>query len=276
MRWAGRIALVLLGVAIGAAAGLYGWSEWALHHDVGVPLRPIVADRSPAGIAEGARLARIDGCMGCHRDGHGGRFVDAPMFAVLDAPSFASLTARADDAHLARAIRQGVSIEGRPLFVMPPHPVMADEDVARLIGYLRTLRPAPGDVVRTRRFGPLGRLAIVRGTAPFSAHPPLIGFARRPADVGAYFAEGTCIGCHRMDAPHEMGPADTAPPLAMVAASYDDAAFRRLLRTGVAASGHETGLMSEVAKGGLHLLSDGEIAAIHAYLRGRATAMPAQ
>lgn len=274
MVWFKRATLAAAAIILLDAALLYGWSEWLLRRDQGVPLHAVTADRSAAGIAEGARLAAIEGCTICHAGGHGQVFIAAPLFATLVAPAFPALAARASDAQLARAIRQGVSVDGRQLFIMPPHPALADEDAARIIGWMRTLRPSPADVPPRRGFGPLGRWALVTGHAPATPHLPLTGGARRPPDAGAYFATTTCLGCHRLYEAHAINPQETAPPLATMAAAYDDARFRRLLRTGVGPGKPDLGLMSEVARGGLYRLSDAEIAAIHAWLTVQAEKAP--
>ncbi len=276
MKWLVRTLGALVALALLATALLYGASGWALRRDREVPLQPLTADTSVAGIAEGARLARINGCMSCHAGGHGRLFITDPKVALLSAPAFASFVPEESDAQIARSIRQGVDGGGRQLFIMPSHRWLADDDTARIVGYLRTLKPSPADVPRQRSFGPLGRLAILTGGLRESQHPALAGGPHRDADSGRYFAQSVCLGCHQLYQPSPVGPKDIAPPLAMIAASYDDAAFLRLLRTGRGLSKPDLGLMTEVAKGGLDRLSDGEIVAIHAYLRKQADKPPAQ
>lgn len=50
--------------------------------------------------------------------------------------------------------------------------------------------------------------------------------------------------------------------------------FQRLMRTGVASGNRKLGLMAEVSRNDFRHLTDGEIAAIHAYLKERAARMP--
>ena len=52
--------------------------------------------------------------------------------------------------------------------------------------------------------------------------------------------------------------------------SYGLPEFTRPLRTGIGADGNEHGLMTEVARARFHLLTDQEIADLHAYLIARA------
>nr|HET7858884.1 c-type cytochrome [Caldimonas sp.] len=100
--------------------------------------------------------------------------------------------------------------------------------------------------------------------------------AKTPAAAGAEHERArhlvgiVCAECHGGDLKGN-GWNTGAPDLAVVA-GYSAQQLTRLLRTGVGADGREHGLMSRVAKDRLHHLSDGEIAAIHAYLLARATA----
>lgn len=79
----------------------------------------------------------------------------------------------------------------------------------------------------------------------------------------------SCGECHGRDL-GGWGPEDDAPSL-IVAKAYSDAAFARLMKTGVAADGKETGtaFMSEVARERFSVLRDDEIAALKAYLDQR-------
>ena len=65
------------------------------------------------------------------------------------------------------------------------------------------------------------------------------------------------------------GPDDKAPDL-RVAAGYDAAQFRALMRTGRPPSGKDLGLMSTVSKNDFSHLTDSEIDSLHAYLAARA------
>lgn len=267
VRTAMRIgASVVAAAVLVALVVVYGASEWNLRRDRNVALTRVTADWSIAGIAEGKRLAHIEGCLGCHGEGHGKLLFDQPLIAVLTAPAFADSAKIASDDQLARSIRQGVSPTRQQLWVMPSHRYLADDDTARIIGYIRSFRASPSDLPYRRSFGPIGRLAILLGRIPESAHPPLLGGPRRWANTGEYFVRLSCLGCHNL---HTARPALThepAPPLAEVAASYDRAAFVRLLRTGRGQSATNLGLMSEVSRESLRYLSDEEIGAIHAFL----------
>jgi mono/diheme cytochrome c family protein len=102
------------------------------------------------------------------------------------------------DDMLARAIREGVSHDGRPL-----HPQMwygsfrhlPDEDVAAVVVYLRSLPPVRNALPRTElREAELERIAA--GLKPITA-PVVAPPASTPAERGAHLLGlADCAGCH--------------------------------------------------------------------------------
>jgi len=280
MRILRRIAIGLAGIIALALVALYGGSEWALARGHDVPLASLAIPHDAASVAEGGRLARITGCRGCHGpDGGGHVLVDDPMLGRVVPPALARVAATESDAELDRTIRHGVDKQGHTLFVMPTRALryLADDDRARIIAWIRSLKARPDDVTATTSFGPAARALIVSGMLPPSVHPETVSPATRPADIGRYFANVSCAACHDLYTPRptEDGK-QVAPPLAAMGAAYDPAAFRTLLRTGVGMGGRDLGLMKRVAQGDLHALSDAEITAIQAYLTEAAAKAPPQ
>lgn len=279
MIWVRRGVTMVVGLVLLGAAVLYGGSELVLRRHIAAELPQIRAATNPFDIAEGARLARIEGCLDCHGKQAQGRVIfNDPAIARITAPALARVAEDATDEQLARAIRNGVGIDARPLFVMPTQALnrLSDQDVSRLIGWMRTLPTTAFDIVERRKVGPIGRLGIL--TMRFESSVNLDGgqAARRPVETGAYLVQTVCMECHLLDkAKPEVASDIVAPPLAMVVASYDPVALKTLLRTGKAAGNREVSLMSEASRAGLYALNDGEIDAIQSYLRaqaGRATA----
>lgn len=280
MRILRRIAIGLAGVMALALVALYGGSEWALARGHDVPLASLGIPHDAASIAEGGRLAHITGCRGCHgADGGGHVLVDDPMLGRVVPPALARVAATESDAELDRTIHHGVDKEGHTLFVMPTraHRYLADDDRARIIAWIRSLKPRPDDVLATTSFGPAGRALVLSGMLPPSVHIETISSATRPADVGRYFVNVSCAACHDLYTPRptEDGK-QIAPPLAPIAAAYDPASFRTLLRTGTGMSGRDLGLMKRVAQGDLSALTESEIVAIQAYLTAEAAKAPPQ
>jgi cytochrome c553 len=279
MRWILRGLIGLVGLVAVLAVVVYGGSELVIRRSHAVPLAQIAADRTPAGIAEGARVAALMGCRGCHGpNGNGVLLADEPGVIHAVTPPLARTAAAYSDAELARLIHHGIKRDGRGVYLMPVegHARIADEDVARIIGWMRTLKPTAADRTDRLSFGPMARVAILTGKLKQEVIEAPMASARRPADTGRYVAETVCADCHAMTQAREAhDDGRRVPSLLEVAPAYDLAAFRTLLRTGVGMSHRDLGLMARVSKGELSQLTDAEIAALHAYLQAQAAKLPA-
>jgi mono/diheme cytochrome c family protein len=275
MRLLGRIVLALIGIAVIALIIVYAGSEYIIRRAHDVPLAEVAVPKDAASIAEGGRLARIEGCRGCHSDdGAGSVWSDPPWFvASVAPPGIARKIASYSDAELLRLIRNGVRKDGSTLFIMPTVSLrnISDDDAGKIIAWMRTLQPGPKDVTQDMGFGPVGRAMLLFGKMEPSIQTGDIAEVHRPADVGRYYYNAVCSECHLLDKPKPTEDGhQIAPALAPMAASYDPAAFRKLLRTGVGMSNRDLGLMKEVATEGAYALNDDEIAAIQNYLKGEA------
>jgi len=154
-------ALVLV-LAVGITFTV-GW-----HPFIGPRARPLTARKfqsTPQRLARGEYLARnVSDCMGCHAE-HDWTAHDAPLlpktfgagqdmnflkgfpgkvYAPNITPDSETGTGDWSDDQLARAIREGVSHDGRALFPFMPYldfRALSDEDLASIIVYLRSLPP---------------------------------------------------------------------------------------------------------------------------------------
>ncbi len=279
MRWIVRGLAVLAGLVVLLLVVVYGGSEWIIRQGHAVPTPRIAVPNDAAAIAEGGRMARITSCRECHGpNGEGKVLFDVPMVGRVAPPPLAEMAAKLDDAELARAIRQGVHKDGSTLFIMPTHALgrISDDDLGRIIAWIRTLKPGPRDEKARTSFGPMGRLLLITGALPPMATAASVAEARRPADTGRYFVDIACQACHKLHVDGVMEDGKTkVPALAPVAAAYDPAKFKRLLRTGVG-SKPDHGIMSVVARAGFVAFTDPEIDAIQAYLKGEAAKAPPQ
>jgi hypothetical protein len=135
-----------------------------------------------AGAAGVVRSGRVGACVACHRrSGFGaaeGQLVVPPITAqeLFQAPKAVPADPRIahqlgrprrppyDDAALARAIRDGVGVDGRPLDPVMPRYALGERDMAALTAYLKTLFGAPDPGVDAEQI----RLATViqPGVAP--------------------------------------------------------------------------------------------------------------
>jgi mono/diheme cytochrome c family protein len=132
-------AVVLL-IAL-AFAAVYGISQARLNKVYSVEVRPVSIPNSPQAIAAGKHLATTRGCTECHGADYGGASViDDPMVGQLHGSNITrgrgGLSQGFSDLDYVRAIRHGISPEGRPLVLMPSaeYSRLSDEDQG----------PAPG------------------------------------------------------------------------------------------------------------------------------------
>lgn len=274
MRWIVRGLAVLAGLVVLLLAVVYGGSEWIIRTGHKTPDIAVTVPKDAASVAEGGRLANIVMCRDCHAgNGEGKVLFSVPLVGTVAPPPLAEMAAKMSDAELARVIRYGVKPDGTSTFIMPSHSLgrIADDDLGRIIAWIRSLKPGPQDSKAKTGFGPMGRFLLLTGALPPMATVNNLSVARRPADIGRYYVGVACQACHKL---HEDGMMEDGktrvPALAPVAASYDPAAFRTLMRTGEGMSRRDLGLMSVVARVGFTAFTDDEIAAVQAYLKGEA------
>lgn len=217
-RWQKRI--IVAGLTVGALASVgisttIGWKPI-----LGPSARPLTDRRfepSPARLERGEYLVRnVALCLHCHSElddsaegiqikpalAGGGKTFAVEAIPWLTAPN---LTPDADtgagrwsDDALARAIREGVSHDGRALFPMMPYVnyrQMSDEDLAAVIAYLRSL-PA------VRRENPATAVPFPVNRFINNVPEPLTGAVPEP-DIsmpekrGAYLTTlASCSDCH--------------------------------------------------------------------------------
>ena len=281
LRWAGYLLGLLLLLILAAAAWIWFASEQILgkaHDAVAENLVAPTAEQR----ADGPRQLKVLGCLSCHGEGlRGNLMFSEPNVADVYAPNLTLLASKASDQQFARAIRQGIGVDGRPLFVMPSaqYARLDDGEVAALIAAIRAL-PVGGQPTPAVSVGPIGRIGLATGK--FATQPEQVERYRTdmPMDLGAQFAKGrklAMVNCAECHGPSFRGgeptPDEPAPDL-MVAGAYDLPEFQRLMRTGIPTGNRKLKLMATVARNDLRHFTDAEIEAIHAYLKERANRIP--
>lgn len=277
LRWTGYG----LGALLVAALLGIGWLWFASSQKLSarVPGKPErLAAPTPAQLADGPRQLQILGCVSCHGEGLRGKTMfDEPSIARIHAPNLTLVAGNATDGQLARAIRQGIGVDGRTMFVMPSaqYARLEDGEVAALVAAIRAL-PRGGKQMPAIELGPLGRIGVATGK--FKSQPELVAeyAVKWPIDMGPEHRRGwkiaatNCSECH---GPALMGQdlpsGDSAPDLT-IAGAYDLDSFAKVMRTGVAPGERRLGLMREVAENDFKHLTDQELADLHDYLVARA------
>lgn len=269
------VAIGLAGAAllIGAAAAvLQVGSRWKLHHLARVP--PEVTVPTGGDAVEGARLAAIVGCTGCHGADMAG---DADCYAepgrfAFHCPNVVEARHRYSDRDLVVLLRHGRKLDGALVDFMPwdMFAQLTDRDLANVIAFVRALPAVEKPVQPPTDYAWATRLEILLGEYPYVNDlggydtAPLEGAAER----GRYLASIACPECH---APDLNGYAGDIAPNLLIAKAYSPEAFAALLRTGRTLAGTDsaTGLMSSVARWRFAHFTDEEIASLKAYLDQR-------
>lgn len=249
-----RTAYGLLGVAallLLVVASLYFVGSSNVNRTYEAQVAALVIPDDSASISDGRHLTRIFGCADCHgQDLSGMVIVDEPPFRVT-APNLtpAGPIAGYSFAEIDAAIRHGIGPDGEALLVMPSsvYNNLADDDVASMIAYLRTVEPVENDLPPTE-FRMLGRLmastvinpAFEVRTGPARSEPAP---ARGPTAVyGEYLASAFCTHCHGGDLRgNDRPPTPGSPPAPdlAIAAAWPLNQFIETMRTGVTPGGHQ-------------------------------------
>jgi mono/diheme cytochrome c family protein len=206
------LALIVAAVVIGVPAYFYG-----VYPKVR-PAAAMTAPRTPEAVERGRYLAEaLTGCPACHSPIDESRPGDFPQAGLelagrvfpegagfpgkIVAPN---ITPDPDtgignwtDGEIVRAIREGVSRDGRPLFPLMNYPAyrdFSDEDVLSIVAYLRTRKPVRRDNGRTELDFPVGMM--IR-TMPKPLDGPAPGLPAAGVERGrAMLKVMLCGECH--------------------------------------------------------------------------------
>lgn len=225
-------------------------------------------------IAHGKRMADVHACTVCHGKNLQGTNVtaDDPDYGDMNAPNLTLLLAKYDDQALDKLIRHGRPIDGREFWFMPVESFqfLSDADLAAIIAYLRTFKPA-GEQLPPIRKGKGFEEDLKRG---FDNAQQQIQRYRNdaPVDMGASYEWGRsltrtiCTACHNSQL---QGYEGFSPDLD-IAGAYSAEELDVLLTTGKGKSKPDLGLMAKIAQSSLSQLTPQERAAIIAYVKARA------
>lgn len=211
---AGKVLFGLVLLVALIAAG--GWTYLMLAYPRVMPASALRVAGTPEQVARGQYLSHhVVGCTDCHgerdwskysapqrrdREGQGGMTFRLDI-GTLRAPNITpAAIGNWTDGELLRAMTEGVTRDGRPLFPFMPYDsyrLLAQDDAEALIAYVRTLPAVKTDIPRSTLRFPFN--LIVR-TLPSPATLP-----RRAPDradrvaYGRYLATiGSCVTCHTL------------------------------------------------------------------------------
>lgn len=270
------VAAMILGAAAlllaSAAAVLYFGNAWKLRQLPRVP--DSIAVPTGGDATEGARLAAIVGCTGCHGADMAGDAdcYEEPGRFSFHCPNVVEARNRYTDRDLVILLRHGRKLDGALVDFMPwdMYAHLTEQDLANVIAFLRALPAVEKPVQPPTEYTLATRLEILRGEYPYVND--LSDYDTKPregaVERGRYLASIACPECHAPDLNGYDG--DIAPNL-LIAKAYPPEAFARLMRTGTTIAGTEsaTGLMSSVARFRFSHFTDEEIGALKAYLDQR-------
>jgi cytochrome c553 len=273
LKWFARGLGALVVLALGGVAFVYIVSERMIRKTYHIPLSSTAFPIDSLVLTEGQRLATVRGCYnGCHGAGlDGGVAFDQPLLARIVAPNLTQVVAHYTDPELERVIRHGVRRDGKSTLGMPSSMFyhLSDQDLGAIIAFLRSSPVTEGPATEIS-LGPLARLGLVLGK--YNPQAELIDHdAPRLAvrdtsnhiTFGKYLALTSCTECHGLDL---RGNPDMSTPNLVIAATYSEEDFARLMRTGRGLRDRELRVMSDVARRRFSHLTAGEIRALHTYL----------
>jgi mono/diheme cytochrome c family protein len=273
-----------------AAAVVLALGHNIVHRTVTRRVPEYSADTDSNSVARGRHVAEIV-CAGCHSpDGNlplaGGQenlfhIPNGPTFGVMVAPNLtqAGVLAQYSDGQLARAIREGISRDGRPLVVMPSGQFhsMSDADLRAVIGFLRS-QPAvahavPAHAYNLLGYGLLGAHMFEDSVQPEIRDPVIAPAQDSSAAYGRYLVRLLgCRDCHGTDL--HGGKKGQLPPigpdLIAVVAAHSIPEFDLALRRGVSARDGHALDPAQMPFATFSHASDLEVAALYRYLKSGA------
>lgn len=232
----------------------------SLNHSYSAPTDQITIPTDAESIARGEHWVKAE-CIGCHGDNlSGGPFFEAP-FGYIDAKNLTSgkggIGSEFTDADWIRALRHGVSPEGKSVLIMPASDFryFSDADLGDIIAYVKSIPPVDKET-REPHLNLLGKALIGAGvfgkgvivaediqqSGPVTSSVPNAGIT---SEYGDYLVNASgCRTCHGVNLTGGKSPDPTAinapnltPGGELIA--WKEADFIKAIRTGVAQSGHQ-------------------------------------
>jgi cytochrome c553 len=274
------VVLAILILAGLASVATYLLSERRVSTPIAVPNPSLVVPTDIAAVQHGQHLSgAIALCTQCHGANLTGMVVRDDATARVVAPNITrgGAVAAFSDADYARAIRDGVAPDGRPLWLMPADQYirLSDLDLSSLIAYLRSMPPV-SSTLPAQELRPLGRIQLALGQLQLipardvdhtGPRPPASPIAVTPEYGGYLVAIAGCARCHGPGLYGGSAPGTTQPAPDITTSGIGDwseADFLRAMRSGRRPDGNT--IDSAMPWSYYAQMSDLELRAIWAYL----------
>jgi rfaE bifunctional protein nucleotidyltransferase chain/domain len=185
------------------------------------PAPAMTAPTDPASVEKGKYLVNhVTGCLGCHSkiddskpgdffvpgtEGQGRDFGEIPNYPIHIrarniTPDKATGIGDWSDGEIVRAMREGVSRDGSPLFPQMPYQTyattMSDEDALAIVAYIRTLKPINNDPGKTGVNFPISMFIRAVPQPLESSPPPAPPVSDKMARGNWLLKIASCGDCH--------------------------------------------------------------------------------
>lgn len=275
LNWTGFVVAGLVGVVLLGIAWIYFASERELGRQFAATEKvELIIPTDLVSVAEGERIAQLAGCQHCHGENLAGALVeDIPNLIRLVASNASVKLPEYSDAQLVTMFRKGIKPDGTSVLFMPSEMFrhLSDQELARLIAWLRTMPATAEGVQEETEVRLIGRMLLAKGDFKTAAQaietlPPAASTfdVNDPVSHGRHLTMSFCSECHgqRLE-----GFAPINAPALSVAKSYSLAQFSTLMHDGKALGDRETKLMSPTSRVRFSKFTPKEVAAVHAFLQ---------
>jgi mono/diheme cytochrome c family protein len=247
------------------------------------PVPDVAAAAAPEQVARGRYLVRsFGGCAACHASNptadppllDGNHMADLAALGTFYAPNLTpGRLADWSDGEIVRAIREGVSKDGRGLLIMPSENFrhMSDQDVQTVVAFLRS-QPAVQKETPPLQPSFLGSMLLGSGRVGSTRQPP-VGRVSAPAraataEYGTYLVSVSgCSGCHGANLDGEnVPPGPPKSPNLRVVKGWTDQQFLGAMRTGMTPQDRQ--LSDQMPWKQYGQATDDDLWAVCAFLRG--------
>jgi hypothetical protein len=209
-RWFYGVFITLLITSVVSIIVVFVISEGELNRVQSVAISSLASSPGKDGVAAGERLVRGPlGCTRCHGVDLGGTIMADTLVGRFVAPNLTlgrgSEVRQFQQADWVRAIRHGLDVDGRGLWLMPTdrYGHLTDDDLGSVISYLTQVPPVDRDLPGSQ-IGFLGRMLMALGKLELVLANRTAHDRSRPAQIeegglqhGRYLAKiSGCGGCH--------------------------------------------------------------------------------